>query len=77
MPWRRQRDVNSILRFIAHRPNCTLREIHRECKLQSLASELIISKTLLLPRESCRLNRLEKYHFCKPNRCSSPATLQF
>lgn len=32
MPSRRQRDVNTILRFIAHRPDCTLGDIHRECK---------------------------------------------
>ncbi len=32
MPLRRQRAVNSILKFIAHRPDCTFGDIHRECK---------------------------------------------
>ena len=32
MPLRRQRAVNSILKFIAHRPDCTLGDIRSECK---------------------------------------------
>jgi hypothetical protein len=32
MPLRRQRAVNTILKFIANRPDCTLGDVHRECK---------------------------------------------
>lgn len=32
IPLRRQRAMNSILKYIAHRPDCTLGDVHRECK---------------------------------------------
>jgi hypothetical protein len=32
MPSRRQRAVNSILEFIANQPDCSLGDVHRECK---------------------------------------------